>query len=146
MSGPIGSGFAIYPFGTGAPATMATPPVVPTLTALFLDPVSRDHIVAVDSELERMPALRQQVLIALTTVIGSMSANISFGITMPQKIDEDFARKMRNSVETAVKHLTGPKLMKLLDVQTDTSTAMGRAITTVSFIDLTTNLPDQVSI
>ncbi len=145
MSGWIGSPFAVYPFGAAAPANMAAPPPVPELTALYIDPRTRDHVVQGDGESGRMPTVRQQMLLALMTVIGTMSADQGFGITLPRKIDETFERRVRTAVEIACRHITGPKRAKITSVTTDTTTAMGRAVVAVSFTDLTTGLADQVS-
>lgn len=143
--GWIGSPFAVYPFAAAAPASMTPPPQVPTLTALYIDPRSRDHVVQGDGETARMPTVRQQVLIALMTIFGSMSTQQKFGIVLPKKIDENFQRRMRFAVEQACRHLTISKRAKITSVDTDTTNAMGRAITTISFIDLTTGLHDSVS-
>lgn len=142
MSGPIGSSFAIYPFGAGSPSTTTAPPAVPALTALFLDPRTRDHVVMSDSELGRMPVVRQMFAIALMTVVGSMTSNPTFGVDLPKKIDDSFDRRARTAVLNACRHITGPKLATITNITVDTATTMGRANITVSYTDLTTGSAD----
>lgn len=143
--GWIGSPFAVYPFAATAPASMAPPPVPSDLTALYIDPRTRDHVLQGDGELARMPTVRQQMLVALMTVVESMSTDLRFGIDLPETIDETFPRRMRNAVELACQHITRPKRARVTSVETDIDSVPGRAIPTVSFIDLTTGQPDQIS-
>lgn len=118
MAGWIGSPFAVGPFGAGAPSTVTAPPVVPDLTAAFVDPVPRDYQLTADSETARMPSVRQQMLIALTTVKGSMTALPSFGISLPRKIDENVGRLVKIAVLAATKHITDPGRARIDDVLT----------------------------
>jgi hypothetical protein len=138
--GWIGGAFAVSPFGSGSPASTTASPVVPPLGALYIDPRTRDNVVQTDGELARMPRVRQQMLIAVTTILGSMSTEQTRGIELPKKIDENFARRVEISVRNACKHIVDAKITS---VTTDTS-IMGRAIPTVSYTDLTTGLADQI--
>lgn len=141
MSGWIGSPFAVYPFGSGTPATSLATPTVPELTAPYIDTRTRDYVQQSDGELARMPRVRQQMLIALTTLLGTMSANQKFGITLPKKIDTNFTRRMSIQVRGACKHVVDARITA---VTTEIS-GMGSVITTVSYTDLTTGLADKVS-
>lgn len=106
MGSWFGSPFAVYPFGSGAPATLAAPPAVPDLTAAFVDPTPRDYQLTADAETARMPSVRQQMLIALTTEEGSMSCLPAFGIKLPKKIDENIGRLVKIAVVAATRHIT----------------------------------------
>jgi phage baseplate assembly protein W len=141
MSGWIGSPFAVYPFGAGTPSSSLATPTVPALTAPYIDPRTRDYVRQSDGELARMPRVRQQMLIALTTVVGTMSASQKFGIVLPQKVDDTFARRMDIQVRRACKHIVDA----LITAVTTEITGMGRVITTVAFTDLTNGLADRVS-
>lgn len=141
MAGWIGSSFAVTPFGAGTPATATAPPVVPTLTAPYIDPRTRDYAAQTDGELSRMPRVRQQMLIAVTTLLGSMSNNQPFGIQLPSKVDENIQRRMDIQVRLACKHVVDARISAV----TTEVTGTGRVVTTVSYTDITTGLPDQVS-
>lgn len=117
--GWIGSPFAVYPFGAGAPATTTAPPLVPDLTAAFLDPLARDYQLTPDFETARMPSVRQQMLIALTTVRGSMSSAPDFGIALPKKIDENVGRAVRIAVLAATAHITSAGRARIDEVRTE---------------------------
>jgi phage baseplate assembly protein W len=118
MSGWIGSPFAVYPFGAGAPATLTAPPTVPDLTAAFVDPTPRDYQLTPDSETARMPSVRQQMLIALTTIKGSMSCLPDFGIELPKKVDENIDRLVKVAVIAATKHITSVGRARINNVTT----------------------------
>lgn len=135
MTGWIGSPFAVYPFGTGAPTNLAPPPVVPAQTATFVDPVPRDYQLTPDGETARMPSVRQQMLIALTTVKGSMSALPNFGVELPRKIDENVGRLVKIAVVNATKHITDPGRARI-DAVTTRQVNMGLLQILVEYEDL----------
>ena len=142
MAGWLGSPFAVVPFGVGTPATSIATPTVPDATALYLDPRTRDYVAQTDGELSRMPRVRQQMLIALTTQAGSMSSNTAFGIVLPGKITETFARRMDLQVRRACRHVTDANIASV----TTEVTAVGRVVVTVGYVDLSTGRNDQVTV
>lgn len=135
MAGWIGSPFAVFPFGAGAPANLNPPPVVPPQTAAFIDPIPRDYRLTPDFETARMPSVRQQMLIALTTVKGSMTPAPEFGIELPKKIGENIGRAVRIAVLAATKHITSANRARIDDVKTE-QLNMGLLRITVSYEDL----------
>lgn len=143
--GLVGSPFAVYPFGAGAPATATAPPVVPALTAAFIEPSSRDYVLTPDFETARMPSVRQQMLIALTTVKGSSTAFPELGIALPKKIDENAGHAVKLAVIAAAKHITAAGRARILDVQTEQGW-MGMLRILVSYRDLINGENRQLSI
>jgi phage baseplate assembly protein W len=143
--GWIGSPFAITPFGAGAPANNAAPPVVPDLTAAFVDPVARDYRLTPDAETARMPSVRQQMLLALTTIYGSSTAAPTFGVNLPKKIDENIGRACKIAVASATAHITRAGRARINDVTTE-QVNMGLLRITVSYTDLVDGGNRQLSI
>jgi len=133
------------PFGVGVPDEAVAPPTVAPEQARFIDPISRDYVVADDGEYQRMPRLRQRVLLALTTEQGSSSVLQQFGFNPPNRIDTTFERRATNSVQSALAFLITAKELHL-DAVSVALPRPGRVRLSVSYTDLLTGKADTVHI
>ena len=109
----------------------------------FIDPVTGDYLLDDDGQFERMPSLRQRVLIALKQVRDSGPTGL--GVDLPDRITERFETEMRDRVTTALAHLTRTPnpAMTNLSVTID-SVGGGRAMTLVTYDDPTTGRSEGV--
>jgi phage baseplate assembly protein W len=134
---------AYSPFGPGTPLPATAPPEFPAERAAYMDPRTRDYVLDSESELSRMPVVRQQILLALTTKRGSSTVDPGFGIELPKKIDENIATTMRNAVERATAHITSAGRASITDVTVERHMLGVRTI--VSYNDLTLGTTDFVT-
>jgi len=140
----FGSSLGVYPYGSGTPADTAESPDRRPLRARFIDPLTRDYVPGTDGELERMPTVRQQVMLACVTRRGSSSADPGLGIVPPTFIDANAERRMDQAVRSACSHITRADRAVILGVRLK-QTQMGRVETTIEFRDLTTQADDFVT-
>jgi hypothetical protein len=134
------------PAGLGTPATVAVSPAV-SAGSRYINPVTRDYQIAYDTgQQAQMPPARQRVLLALTTLKGSSTAAPLFGLEAPRKMGNRFVASMQGAVRAALAHLTladSPVIkIQRIDVRVPQG---GRAITTVSYVDLSTGANDSAS-
>lgn len=132
----------INPFAPGTPAPAAAPPSTYADRAAYLHPRTRDYVLDDESEFARMPIVRQQMLLALTTRKGSCSVDPGAGIELPQKIGPNIDQDMRAAVERACAHITAAGRARITDVKT-TPHMLG-VKTVVSYQDLTIGVNDAV--
>lgn len=135
MAGFGNSAFSVTPFGSGTPATLVAPPTKPPERAAYIDPVTRDYVLDNEGEASRMPEVRQQVVLAVMTIVGSSSTEPRRGIRSPRKIDENIERSMRASVVAATQHIVSAGRATVDDVRS-TEVSMGRLRTIISYTDL----------
>jgi hypothetical protein len=132
--------------GLGTPVSASAPAEGPA-GSRYIDQATKDY--AQDpgtGQLKQMPKVRQQVLLAVTTLLGSASTLNKFGIRMPRKMGDRFQAEMTNSVRAALRHLTDTQKVIRLDGVTAVHGRGGRGLTTISWTDLTTGKPDQVTL
>ena len=134
------------PFGYGDPTEVSAP--IDNLqadTARYLNPLTKDWQIDSDTgEYARMPAIRQRVLLALTTIKGSAMGLPDFGVELPKVMDAAFDRRVAASVRLALYQLSDvEKVIRIDGVEVERTTI--RATVTVSYTDLTTGQPDSVS-
>jgi phage baseplate assembly protein W len=143
-------GFGSAPFGSsgaglGVPVHASAPPDGPA-GSRFIDPVTKDY--AIDSttgQLQQMPPIRQRVLLALTTVLGSATTLPGFGMTFPRKMGDRFEGQVKNAVAAALYQLTTvEKVIRVTNVIVEKGAA-GRSRTTVQYVDTSTNTEDQAT-
>jgi phage baseplate assembly protein W len=140
---PIG----YFPFGLYSPqeneaANISVP------GARYLDPVEKDFTASVDGNLDTMPSVRQRVLLALSTGLGTSSVLPDFGNAIPtiKKIDQRFEILLKDSVKTALYQLTDiEKVIIIEDIIIDQN-IQGRVSYTVVYNDLTTNKLDGIRV
>jgi hypothetical protein len=139
-------GFGTGPMGLGTPVSASAPPEGPA-GSRFIDPATKDYAKdTTTGQLKQMPKVRQQVLLAVTTLLGSASTLAKFGIRMPRKMGDRFQAEMTNSVRAALRHLTDTQKVIRLDSVTAVHGRGGRGLTTISWTDLTTGKSDQVTL
>lgn len=135
MAGFADSPFSLTPFGLGTPAEATEPPDVPH-GARYLDPRTKDYVVGGDGEYQRMPAVMQQVLIAVSTVVGSSTVERKRGIRRPMKVTQNYDAEFRIAVLNALRFLIDAQ--KIRDVATQVEHVRpGRATHTISYFDMT---------
>ena len=144
MSG-LGAPIGVYPYGSGTPAATNPPPDNGPERAAYIDPVTRDYVIGDDGELERMPGVRQQVMLALTTRKGSAGAALNFGVQLPGRVSSDFKRVVESSVRLALSHIVSAGRMLLQAVQVELG-EYGRTLVTVQYRDLTADKNDVITV
>lgn len=121
---PVGSSNA----GIGAPET--TDALNTDIAdARFIDPLTKDfRSVDVPGKIDPMPALRQRVLLALTTNKGSVANEPEFGSTLHliTHIDQTTPNKARAAVRTALARLTDVERLITIDDVLATEPIPGR--------------------
>lgn len=138
MSGFGLLGFGTGPFGLGLPVSASVPPDGPA-GCRYLNPSSKDY--AQDSstrQLQQMPKVRQQVLLALTTLKGSASTLREFGVRLPRKMGDRFQTEAEQSVRLALRHLTHTQKVIRIDYVLAEHGRGGRGRITVAWTNLET--------
>lgn len=133
----------LTPFGSGTPSGGPAPPTKLADRAAYLDPRTRDYVVDAEGELARMPTVRQQMLLAVTTRKGSSSVDPGAGIELPKKIDDNIDTVMRQAIERACAHITSAGRAVITEVKT-TRTQLG-VKTIIAYNDLTLGKTDFVT-
>lgn len=144
MSGFGDSVFGLTPFGTGTPTAWTAPPDV-AHGARYIDPRTKDWVVADDGEWQRMPAVRQAVLIALATVFGSSSVEQRWGVRLPRKIGTSYETDARTAITQALRFLTSAGKLRLLGIDIE-KRSTSRVRHTVRYFDLTLDREDSVTV
>lgn len=144
-------GFGLMPFGTGpmglgTPVTASLPPNGPA-GSRYINPATKDYERNPSTrQLKQMPKVRQQVLLALTTILGSASTLDGFGIRLPRKQGDRFQSQMENSVRAALRHLTSvERVIQIESIKVESGRG-GRARITVSWSELATNQRDRLTV
>ncbi len=145
MAGFGTAGFGSSPFGLGTPVSASAPPSGPA-GCRYLNPASKDFEIDPDTgQQAQMPAVRQQVLLAITTLKNSATTLDWFGIRMPRKMGDRFQAEVEKSVRAALRHLTDTQQVIRIDSIKAEHGAGGRGRITVSWSDRKTGKPDSVS-
>lgn len=147
----MSEGFGLLEFGLGA-FGLETPdeaPDAPTGVpgSRYINPATGDYEVdATTGQLKQMPRTRQRVLLALITLQKSASATPGFGTRLPRKMGTTFEILTKQAVLLALRHLTdGEQVIRIDEILVERG-RNSRARVTVSYVDLETNQPDQVSL
>lgn len=121
-------------FGVGESEEAAAPPDGPSGTR-FLNPASRDYEVDdFTGHLKQMPALRQRVLLALMTELGTSTVRPEFGVQRPRKMGNRFEADMQAAVRAALAHIVNAGEIQIDGVDVLRG-AGGRAQVTVRYRD-----------
>jgi hypothetical protein len=134
------------PFGSGTPAEAIEPPDGPPEAARFIDPTTRDWVVAEDGAYQRMPMVRQRVLLRLATLLRSSSVLPGFGTRLPERIDDRYEQKAEQAIRAALADMVLAQEIKILRIDTKLGNPTGRVEHTVSYMDLTTGNSDTVTV
>lgn len=128
------------PFGFGVPAQGVTRER--TDGARFIDPATGDYETDGQGVMRRMPAVRQQVLVAMRTVVTDLTP--VDGLQRPRRIDAQYQREADDSVRRALAHLVRNRVLTVEEVRVD-DTRGGRAKHTIVYRDLATGETDEVT-
>lgn len=128
--------YPVGPFDTGTDADPPAPADAAPQQAVYIDPLTRDYVFAADGEFERMPEVRQQMLLAVSTTLGSSVADPELGLRKPAYVGKKTQRQMRDAVIRATRHIVDAGRAVLLDVRVE-DLGTGRVLTKVSYRDLT---------
>lgn len=139
---PIGS----TPFGAGTPIAAVAPPEAPLQDARFLDPITKDYEAGADGEYLAMPSVRQRMVLALGTTLGSAAGLEGAGIRLPDRIDERFPQRSEQSIRRAVSFMVTAGEVRIDGVVLLPSDFTGRTEHLVSFTDLTTGNSDTLTV
>lgn len=131
---PIGS----TPFGAGTPNEAIAPPEAPLQGARFLNPDTKDHEVGEDGEYLAMPTVRQRMVIALATTLGSSAALLEHGIRLPTRIDERYPQKSSQSIRRALAFMVDAEEVRIDSITLVDSRVTGRSEHVIAYTDLTT--------
>ncbi len=141
MPGIGTSSIGSTPFGFGTPVE-APEPADLSDRARFVDPATKSYSLASDGEYQRMPLVRQKVILALTTNKGSSSVLPEFGLKLERKIDDSFVQRQEQNVRDALAHIPVNE-MTLTGVLVELVPPTGRSRITVSYNDLIENITNQ---
>lgn len=134
------------PFGVGTPATAEAPPTKAPVNAAFIDYRTRDYVIDAEGAIARMPITRQRVLLALSTLLGSSSVQPEAGLALPRRIDESYPQRAKAAILQALAFLVPNDIaISSDDIEVDTTSIVGRVQIAVSYVDLHTGQPDQVT-
>lgn len=137
------TGFGTLPFGTG-PMGLGTPvtgnaPPDGEAGCRYINPASKDYEQdPATLQYKQMPKVRQQVLLAVTTLRKSASTLDWLGIRLPRKMGDRFQAEVEKSVRSALRHLTDVQKVIRLDSVTAVHGQGGRGKITIAWTDLTT--------
>lgn len=138
---PVGTG----PYGIGTPVTSAAPPAG-AAGSRYINPATRSYEQdSTTGQLAQMPGLRQRVLIAVTTAKKSSSAIPEFGLLVPRVVGPSFESEIKASIRASLSQMTDVEKVLRIDGITVEIGASGRQRVTVSYTDITTGEPDQVT-
>ena len=138
--------FGTGPFGFGAPVTGTAPPEGPA-GSRWINPATRDFEVdPTTGQLKQMPAVRQRVLLALVTLVGSSTVLPKFGVRLPRKMGSQFDAQVRAAVNLALRQLTEVEQLIRIQRIDVLKGGGGRAQVTVAFVNLENGEEDFVSV
>ncbi len=136
----------LSPFGLGSPASASLPPDG-AAGCRWINPATRSYEQdETTRQFKQMPSIRQQVYLAVATLLESSSTLRTQGIRPPQKMGDTYEAEMKAAVALALRHLTDIRKVVRIDGITVLKGRGQRSRTTVSFTDLTTGKADRVSI
>lgn len=147
----MSEGFGLLEFGLGA-FGLETPDDAPDPTtgppgSRYINPATGDYeIDQTTGQLKQMPRTRQRVLLALITLQKSATASPGFGNQLPRKMGTAFEIQTKQAVLFALRHLTESEQVIRIESIVVERGRNSRARVTLSYTDLETNLPDQVSV
>ncbi len=137
---------ATGPFGIGTPAE-APAPTTGTVGIRWINPATRDYEVDVATgNLKQMPGVRQQVMLAISTIQGTATPNPRFGVVLPNKMANTFESECKNACRSALRHLTttDPPLIQINSILV-TKGRNSRAEILIDYTDLSTGERDTAS-
>jgi hypothetical protein len=138
-------GFGTGPVGLGTPVTADAPASGPA-GCRYINPATKDYeLDPATGQQAQMPPVRQQVLLAITTLAKSATTIDWLGIRLPRKQGDRLQAETEKSVRAALRHLTTTQAVIRIDSIKAEPGRGGRARITVSWTELKTGKPDRVS-
>lgn len=148
MTGAFDSYLGSTPFGAGTPLPAGPPPTGTSGLCRFIDGQTGDF--AIDSttgHFERMPLVRQRILLYLLTRRGSSTVLPKWGLRRPPKIDASAVWLMQAETRVALSQMTDvEKSLRIDEITVEQVEGSGRVRVIVRYTDLTTGSPDSMSI
>ncbi len=144
MAGFGSLGFGTGPFGLGTPLVAPEEPTG-SVGSRWINTATKDYEVDVGTNnLKQMPSVRQQVMLAITTIQTSSSMQPRFGVTLPNKMGDLFENQCKQACVAALAHLTDtdPPTIRINKI-TVTKGRNSRAEILIDYTDLTTGENDQ---
>ena len=138
-------GFGTGPMGLGTPVSAEAPPTGEAGTR-YINPATRDYQVDPSTgQQAQMPVVRQQVLLALTTLKKSAASLDWLGVKLPRKMGDRLQTETEKSVRAALRHLTDTQRLIRIDTIKAVAGRGGRAEITVGWTDVVTGKADSVT-
>ena len=133
--GPLGT----MPLGLQYSDPTDPPPPASTMRR-WINPVTGDYELDDNSAFEQMPAIRQRVILALGTALGSSTSVPTLGKQRPEIIGERFVAEEETFVRTALRQLTEVEGVIRIDrITVERGRTPNRWRTTVAYTELGTN-------
>lgn len=121
------------PFGAGTPVTTEAPPTG-AAGSRYINPATKDYEQdARSKQLAQMPAVRQQFLLVLTTILASSTTLQRFGIGAPRKMGDSFETEMKQEIVRRSAHITELQRAARIDNIKVEKGSGGRARITLSY-------------
>jgi len=136
----------VSPAGVGEPEAAPLVPSGPT-GCRYINPATGDYqINGATGHFAQMPPVRQRVLIALLTELGSSTVLPDLGTMRPRKMGDRFEAEMTGAVHAALRQLTEVEQLIVVNFVAIERGMGGRARVTVDYEDLTTSQSERVGV
>ncbi len=100
------SAFVSSAYGLWTPED-APAPATGDVGSRWINPQTKDYEINQSTgNLKQMPSVRQQIMLALSTIQGSAAMTPRFGVAMPNKMNNAFENAAKNACRIALSHLT----------------------------------------
>jgi hypothetical protein len=125
--------------------TEPTAPPKPSEFSRFLGTDGQYVIDGVSGGFARMPRLKQRIVLAVATVLGSSTVQPDWGLKIPAKMTATFDAQVAVAIRKALRRLTDvERLMLITDIRVERDTWRARA--TVVYVDLSDGQTSEVSV
>jgi hypothetical protein len=133
LTGPIG----LTPFGLAPPVPGVDAPSGLAVLSRFIDPVARDYqLDEATGQFASMPPVRQRVMLATGTDVGTSAVIPDLGIEKTPVIDAQYQRTEQTNARAAMQHLLDERVVRIRNITAEGSSS-GRARTLIEYTDLT---------
>lgn len=144
MPGIGSSNVGVAPFGPGAPA-IAAEPTPPPQGAKFINYRTGDYERDETGAYRRMPVTRQRVQLAVMTRFRSAGADLDLGTKFPEKIGDNFERRVQQEIRRALSRLIAEGEIVLNGVSVVDDGTLGRRAIVIDYTPAE-GTPDQLRI
>lgn len=134
----------LVPAGLYDETEPAAPPK-PTEFSRFVGTDGRYLIDATSGNFARMPRLKQRIVLAVSTLLGSSTVLPEWGLSIPKKMGQTFDAQVAVAIRKALRRLTDvERLMLITEIRVERDTWRARA--TVVYTDLSNGQTDEVAV